>query len=81
MALSRENIEKLLNAVLRVSPGGVDCDRCMDEIHAFVERELQGKDIPKALDAVREHLEICQECREEYEALLAALRQIDENGS
>lgn len=81
MALSPEHIDKLLNTVLRVSPDGIDCDHCMGQLHAFVDRELQGKEIPEALDAVRKHLEICQECREEYEALLAALEQADESRS
>ena len=40
--------------------------------------ELSGLDVAQAMPLVQEHLEICGECREEFEALLAALRASEE---
>ena len=39
----------------------------------FVEMELAGKDAAEAMPLVQDHLERCWPCREEFEALLAAL--------
>jgi hypothetical protein len=39
---------------------------------------LSGLDPAQAVPLVQEHLEICGECREELEALLASLRATEE---
>ena len=41
-----------------------------------VELELDGKDPAEAFPLIRYHLELCTGCSEEYEALLAALNQL-----
>jgi predicted anti-sigma-YlaC factor YlaD len=40
--------------------------------------ELTGLNTSQAMPLVREHLEICGECREEFEALLLALGATEE---
>jgi predicted anti-sigma-YlaC factor YlaD len=45
----------------------------MDE---FVELTLAGKNAAQAMPLVEEHLNRCGDCREEFEALLAALRAV-----
>ena len=39
----------------------------------FVELEVQSKDAGKITPLVREHLDMCPDCCEEYEALLSVL--------
>lgn len=39
----------------------------------FIETRLAGLDTARAMPLVHEHLRICGECREEFEALLVAL--------
>jgi predicted anti-sigma-YlaC factor YlaD len=56
----------------------IGCDECFDEVDRFIEMELSGLDAAQAMPLVQEHLEICGECREEFEALLAALRATEE---
>jgi predicted anti-sigma-YlaC factor YlaD len=43
----------------------------------FAQAELEGRDVPEALEVVRVHLEQCKCCRDEYNALLTALREIE----
>jgi predicted anti-sigma-YlaC factor YlaD len=43
-----------------------------------VEMKLSGLNAAQAMPLVQEHVEICGECREEFEALLAALRATGE---
>ena len=52
----------------------IGCDECFEQLDRFVEMRLSGLDPAQAMPLVQEHLEICGECREEFEALLASLR-------
>jgi predicted anti-sigma-YlaC factor YlaD len=47
------------------------------QVASYCETELAGKEIPEALRLVREHLEICPDCHEEYQALLSAMLEGD----
>lgn len=76
MALTRETLKKLIEATVIVKPVELGCYECLDQIDQYAERVLADKEIPEALRLVEEHLKICGECREEYEALLVALRHM-----
>ncbi len=56
----------------------IGCDECFEQLHRFVGMRLSGLDPAQAMPLVQEHLEICGECREEFEALLASLRATEE---
>jgi predicted anti-sigma-YlaC factor YlaD len=56
----------------------IGCDECFEEVDRFIEMELSGLDAAQAMPLVQEHLKICGECREEFEALLAALLATEE---
>ena len=51
------------------------CDEVYARIDQYVERELDKKDAAQLMPLVREHLDICSECCEEYEALLDVLEK------
>jgi hypothetical protein len=63
----------LFEAVLATRDVEIGCDDCLMQVASYCETELAGKEVPEALRLVREHLEICAECHEEYQALLTAL--------
>ena len=48
-----------------------------DDVHAvlaeFAEKKQQGEPIAHLMPKVQQHLELCPDCREEYEALLLAI--------
>jgi hypothetical protein len=50
------------------------CDECFEEVDRFVAVELAGLSAAQARPLVWEHLYICGECRDEFGALLDALR-------
>jgi hypothetical protein len=75
MALSKEQLEVLLNSVSLTRSDEATCDGCLQGLAEFAERSLAGKSIPESLRAIEHHLSLCGECRQEYEALLAALKQ------
>ena len=45
------------------------CDDCFDNLDIYVELELRGDEADRATPGLRAHLEGCEACREEYEAL------------
>jgi hypothetical protein len=51
----------------------LSCDEVHDLIDQFAEMQLRGEDPAHLFPLVQRHLEMCPECREEFEALLAAL--------
>lgn len=78
MALSDDQVRALVRALSITREQEIDCSECLDMVAEFAERELAGRPIPDALETVRHHLTRCGECREEYEALLTALKRMQE---
>jgi hypothetical protein len=74
MALKLEEVRSLVQATLATRPAEIGCDDCLAQVAAYAERELAGLPASAALRLVEEHVGNCPECREEYEALLTALR-------
>ena len=56
----------------------IGCDECFEQVDRFIEMDLSGLNVAQAMPLVQEHLQMCGECREEFEALLAALRATEE---
>jgi len=78
--MSNSDILKAFIREIAETHGGeeIGCDECFEQLHRFVETRLSGVDTAQAMPLVHEHLEMCGECREEFEALLAALRATGE---
>ena len=58
--------------------GEIGCDECFEEVDRFIALQLAELDTSEAMPLVHEHLHLCGECREEFEALLTALRATGE---
>ena len=46
------------------------CDEIFTKLDEYVEREVNQKDAARLMPLIREHLDLCPECCEEYETLL-----------
>lgn len=57
------------------------CDDCFERVDRFIEAELSGLNASEAMPLVHEHLYICGECRDEFGALLEALRAVEDLSS
>ncbi|WP_166174212.1 anti-sigma factor [Rubrobacter tropicus] len=57
------------------------CDDCFERVDGFIEAELSGLNASEAMPLVHEHLYICGECRDEFGALLEALRAVEDPSS
>jgi hypothetical protein len=68
----------LLREIAETREVEIGCDECFEQVDRFVEMKISGLNTAQAMPLVQEHLEICGECREEFEALLLALRATEE---
>jgi len=73
MKLSSETIRNMMNSVKSTRDKELTCGHCYDELDLFIEMKLSGKNAEEAMPLVKEHLDRCAFCREEYEVLLQAL--------
>jgi uncharacterized protein (UPF0335 family) len=78
MKSDTELLKKLLNNVSRTQEDEIDCQEVYELIDLYAEAAAQGQDAGAMLPLVRHHLEMCAECLEEYQALLAMLSAGDE---
>jgi hypothetical protein len=79
VSLSPEQIKNLIDLVATAKDDQLDCDGCLEHIAEFAEANLAGLSLSAALKSVQVHLESCGCCRDEFEALLAALTTLDKN--
>ncbi len=69
-------LKKMARGIMTTRPDEIGCDECFQQMDQFVDMVLDGKNAAAAMPLVQDHLNRCQDCREEYEALLAALRAV-----
>ncbi len=66
------------DAMIRMIRNTQDDEISCDEVHRllgeFAEMALRGEDTAKLLPLVHHHLEMCPDCREEYDALMQILQ-------
>ena len=76
MELEPATLKRMARSILTARPDEIGCDECFEQLDRFVEMTLAGKNAAEAMPLVQDHLERCVDCREEFEALLAALRTL-----
>lgn len=77
--IRRDVLKKLVRNIASTRAEELDCGGCFDQLETFVEKELAGVDVAQAMPKVRQHLDQCNGCCEQYEALLEALSGLEAN--
>lgn len=77
MKLTQDLLKNLIRMVKMTKSDEIGCDECFEELHQFAELELAGKSPEEAMPLVKDHLERCGNCRQEYEALLEAMEELN----
>ncbi|MEW5941517.1 MAG: hypothetical protein AB1750_17775 [Chloroflexota bacterium] len=65
---------QLLQSLARTEEREISCDDVFAVLDQFVEAVLRGENVLLLMPLVRQHLDMCPDCREEYEALLRMLQ-------
>ncbi len=74
MEPTREQMKELLRLVSATRSEEFDCDQFLSNVGAFLECTGKRGDLPPELEAVRQHLEVCPACQEEFELLVQAFK-------
>jgi hypothetical protein len=69
-------VRRVVRGIITTRADELDCDTCFEQVDRFAEMMLTGRDAAEALPLVQDHLNRCDDCREEFEALLEALRAL-----
>ncbi len=72
--IPEDRLKDFLLGILRAGEDQLDCDRAFKDLDRYAELVLAKGNVEALLPLVKEHLECCPECREEYEALIRALQ-------
>ncbi len=78
LELKDEVVLKFLRVLEDAREEELSCTEMYARLDEFVENEVQGKDADKITPLIHEHLDMCPECCEEYEALLTVLEHTKE---
>jgi hypothetical protein len=76
---SNEVVLGFLRVLESVREEDCSCDEIYAKIDEYVEREVDKKDAGELMPLIREHLDLCPDCCEEYEALLDVLEKTSKN--
>jgi hypothetical protein len=57
----------------------LSCPEIFNRLDEYVEKEVDTKDAAHIMPLIREHLDMCPDCCEEYEAILDVLNENDKN--
>ena len=72
--LPQETVLGIMRVLETVPPDEeISCEDLYTRLDEYVEREVDQKDAAQIMPIIREHLDVCPECCEEYEALLDVL--------
>jgi hypothetical protein len=71
--LKRGDLNKLVRAVGETRESEIGCDECFEQMDRFAEIEFSRSDAATAMPLVHDHLRKCEDCHEQYEALLIAI--------
>lgn len=71
---SPEVIRKMMGQIAHTREVELACDEVLALMDQFAEMVMRGEDVAHLMPLVQHHLDMCADCREEYEALLRILR-------
>ncbi|HEX5104616.1 MAG TPA: hypothetical protein VFV87_12435 [Pirellulaceae bacterium] len=78
MALNSGQVRRLLKMIRQTREAEMTCPECLDELDKYTQKTIDGTPIDGVLVNVREHLEACPFCMDQFNLVLEALQAIDE---
>ena len=77
--MKRDRFETWLRNIYATQNEEISCAECFELVSPFVELEVSGGDAAAKMPQVKQHLNQCRACRDEYEAL-RDFRLLEEKG-
>ena len=79
MALNSEQVGWLLKMIQNTHEVEVSCPECAEQLDLYAQKIIDGEPIEGMLRLVREHLEACSGCDNEFHLILETIKAIDES--
>jgi hypothetical protein len=79
--IPNEAVLGFLRVLENVRAEELSCAEIYNKLDEYVECEMDCKDAAHVMPLIHEHLDICHECCEEYEALLDVVENVDKNAN
>jgi len=73
-----EIVLKFLQVLENVRNEELSCEQMYAQLDEFVEHEVNSHDAAKIMPLIQEHIDMCPECCDEYQALLDVLENTKE---
>ncbi|KXK13339.1 MAG: hypothetical protein UZ14_CFX002001755 [Chloroflexi bacterium OLB14] len=73
LEMTDDVVFKFIQVLEQARADELDCQGVYARLDEFVEHEVHGKDVEKIAPLIREHLDMCSDCYDEYEALLRVI--------
>ncbi len=70
---SQDSMRKMLSMVARTEAEELSCDDVYRLLDEFAEMIARGEDAASVMPMVKHHVDMCPDCREEFEALVRVL--------
>ena len=75
MHVKREKLAWLAKAVVATLPEEIDCEEWLSRVGRLVELQRAREPITPDLKPVQQHMDVCQECAEDFQALIQGLAE------
>jgi len=72
--LTREQVGSIVKMLGLTTDREFNCSECLQHVSEFAECRLANQSVGEVISQVEQHLALCPECREEYEALMKILK-------
>ena len=76
--IPNEAVLGFLRVLENVRAEDITCDEIYSKLDEYVENEVNKHHAAQIMPLIREHLDICPECNEEFETLLNVVKKTDE---
>jgi hypothetical protein len=80
MTFSPEDLRKLLELLEVTTDEEIDCQKFLNRVAGYIERLGPDGTPPPGYEDVIQHLRVCPECCEEFDALYRTLRNTGSTG-
>jgi hypothetical protein len=71
--LSDELVIRMMHRLVTTDEEDLSCDEVFALVDEYAEASQRGEDVASLKPLIRQHLDLCHECDEEYQALLRIL--------
>ena len=79
--MEQKRFENWLKNIYETQDEEISCTECFDLVSHYVDLEVSGENAAAKMPQLKQHLDQCRACRDEYEILRSLTRWENEGGA